>query len=190
MVRLLTIGIVIFLTCLFGWGVSIVQLFGAFQSLTVALSIMVAAIFVRLNRGMPTLDWKSLDRDDRSRLTSNFVQITQEYGRIIALYAASLAGIVALTVVGRDEVKGMWPIWAQIGSSAAIGGCIALCACRMGYVVWRDLDIVRLQKHLIDASAAHDAIEGEAKASVDKIRDIRSAGLRKIAVREPKPWGD
>ena len=58
MARWLTIIPVSGLAALFGWGVPLVRLFDAFQPMIVALSIMIAAIFVRLNRGMPTLEWK------------------------------------------------------------------------------------------------------------------------------------
>lgn len=181
---------IVSLAAIFGWGVPLVRLFDAFQPMIIALSIMIAAIFVRLNRGMPTLEWKSLDLGKRTQLTKQIVDLSREYGWIVAINAATLAGLVALTVIGREDVQAVWPGWAQRAVTAAIGGTVALCVSRMAYVVWRDLDIVKLQKHLIDSSAARDASEAEAKVSTDKIADIRSAGLRKIGTAEPKSWGD
>jgi hypothetical protein len=67
---------------------------------------------------------------------------------------------------------------------------MALSVARMAYVIWRDYDVVKLQKYLIDASAARDASELETRASAEKIANIRSAGLRSIAPGEPKPWGE
>lgn len=190
MARLLTIIAVFGLAGLFAWAVPLVRLFDAFQPMIVAVSIMIAAIFVRLNRGMPTLEWKSLDLEDRTKLTKQIVELSQEYGWIVATDAAALAGLVTLTVVGKQDVANLWPLWAQRVTAGAIGGVIALCVARMGYVVWRDLDIVKLQKHLIDTLAARDAGEIETKAANDKVADIRAASLRKIAVPPPKAWGE
>ncbi len=39
----------------------------ASQPLSVAATIILAAVFVRLNRGMPTLDWKSVDPKERPK---------------------------------------------------------------------------------------------------------------------------
>ncbi|PWC36763.1 hypothetical protein [Azospirillum sp. TSO22-1] len=183
-----TIGGVLALAALFGWGVPLLRLFEAFQPMIVALSIMVAAILVRLNRGMPTLDWKSLEPVERARLTSSIVSLTQEYVIIIGIEATLLASLVALTVV-KDEVK-YWDIWTTRGVSAGIGALIALSIARMGYVIWRDYDIVRLQKKLIDASGAREKLEADLKASSEKIASIRSAGLRKTGSSDPKPWPD
>lgn len=189
MLRYLTISWVIVLGLLFGWGVPLLRLFDAFQPLVVALSIMVAAIFVRLNRGMPTLEWKSLEPVERQALTGMIVALSGEYALIVLVDALALCGLVALTVVGRSEI-GHWSNNAQCLVSGLIGALIALSIARMAYVIWRDFDIVKLQKHLIDTSAQSEAVASQAKASNEKISDIRSAGLRKIASQEPKAWGD
>jgi Flp pilus assembly pilin Flp len=190
MARSLTIFGVLGLAGLFGWGVPLLRLFDAFQPMIVSLSIMIAAVFVRLNRGMPSLEWKSLDLAKRTELTSQIVNLSREYGWIVALNASGLVGLVTLTVVGKTEVQSSWPSLAQHVTAGCIGGVAALCVARMGYVVWRDLDIVSLQKHLIDASAARDADESENKAANAKIADIRAAGLRKVTTDTPKAWGE
>jgi hypothetical protein len=190
MARRLTIVSVIGLAAIFGWGIPLTRLFDAFQPMIVSLSIMIAAILVRLNRGMPTLEWKSLGLEKRTELTGRIVDLSREYGWIIAINGLALAGLVALTVVGKTEVQTAWPEFGRRLASAAIGGGAALCIARMAYVIWRDLDIVQLQKQLIDASAARDEAEVDAEASAAKIADIRAAGLRKISVGEPKKWGD
>ena len=102
----------------------------------------------------------------------------------------ALAGLVALTVVGKAEVQASWPELAQRLTAAFIGGGAALCVARMSYVIWRDLDIVQLQKQLIDASAARDEAEADVKSSTAKIADIRAAGLKNVAVIKPKNWRD
>lgn len=175
---------------LFGWFVPLLRLFDAFQPMITALSIMVAAVFVRLNRGMPTLEWKSLQPQERSQLTGRILDLAGEYGWIVAVNGFALAGLVTLTVIGKDDVKINWPEWLQHIISGVIGGILALGIARMAYVVWRDYDIVKLQKHLIDTLAAREANEFEAKSSTEKIASIREAGLRKISVPEPKAWGE
>ncbi|MBA4174542.1 MAG: hypothetical protein C0511_18290, partial [Hyphomicrobium sp.] len=76
MARVLTAVVTLLVAGLFAWAVPLVRLFGAVQPLIVALSIMVAAVFVRLNRGMPTLEWKSLEPEKRKELTTSIVAVT------------------------------------------------------------------------------------------------------------------
>ncbi|WP_247876971.1 hypothetical protein [Azospirillum brasilense] len=173
---------------LFGWVVPLTRLFDAFQPMIVALSIMLAAILVRLNRGMPTLDWKSLEPQERSRLTSAIVDLTREYAFIVGIKAVLIAALVSLAPFKMEAAS--WSAWTGRGVSAAVGGLVALSISRMAYVIWRDYDIVKLQKVLIDASGVRDKLEAEAKASVQKVADIRSAGLRKIGSGEPQAWPD
>lgn len=175
---------------LFGWAVPVLRLFDAFQPMMTALSIMVAAVFVRLNRGMPTLEWKSADPDERRQLTSRIVALTREYGWIIATNATVLLGLVTLTVVGKAEIAAHWPAWAQRLASGAVGGSGALCVARMAYVVWRDVDVVVLQKRLIDGTASRDAIDVQSGLADDKVTTIRASGLRKIEIAPPNAWGE
>jgi hypothetical protein len=172
---------------LFGWGIPLVRLFDAFQSLSVAISIMAGSILVRLNRGMPTLEWKAVDPAARNRLTSSIVSVTREYAGALGVNAVFLILLVSLTTVGKADLQAS-PIWAQRVASATIGAVLTLCLFRMGYVIWRDLDIVRLQKKVIDDAGARDRQEAESKAAAEKVADIRSAGVRKIASGDPKLW--
>jgi hypothetical protein len=174
---------------LFAWAVPLMRLFGAFQPLTVALSIMVAAVLVRLNRGMPTLDWKSLDPAGRKTLTASVVTVVIEYGWIIGISATVLAGLVALSVVGAQDAA-LWPEWIQRSVSGAVGGLVTLCAARMAYVVWRDIDIVRMQKHVIDEAASREADERQRVLADEKVTSIRAANLRPVEIRPPKAWNE
>jgi hypothetical protein len=61
MMRVVTVGMMLVIAAIFGWRLPLARLMDILQPLVVALSIMVAALLVRLNRGMPTLDWKSLE---------------------------------------------------------------------------------------------------------------------------------
>lgn len=189
MARAITIVVTILAAGLFGWAVPLVRLFEAFQPLIVALSIMVAAVFVRLNRGMPTLEWKSLDPGKRKDLTASIVAVTTEYGWIIGINATVLAGLVTLAVIGKVD-SALWPEWVRRITSGAVGGLICLCTARMAYVVWRDIDIVRLQKRLIDGSACREASDNQVKLADDTVTSIRAANIRPVAVKPPKAWGE
>lgn len=189
MARALTIVVTLAATGLFAWAVPLARLFGAFQPLVVALSIMVAAVFVRLNRGMPTLDWKSLDPDKRKDLTASIVGVTGEYGWIIGINSVVLAGLVTLSAIGQADVA-LWPDWGQSAASGAVGGLASLCVARMTYVVWRDIDIARLQKRLIDQAADREIDERERALAEEKAANIRAANVRPVKVKPPKVWGE
>lgn len=189
MARVTTIVVTLLAAGLFAWGVPLTRLYGAFQPLVVALSIMVAAVFVRLNRGIPSLEWKSLDPDKRKDLTASIVSVTTEYGWIIGINAVSLTGLVTLSVIGTAEVA-WWPESARRVVAGAVGGLVTLCAARMAYVVWRDIDIVRLQKYLIDGAASRELDERERALADEKVANLRSANVRPVEVKPPKAWGE
>ncbi len=150
---------------------------------------MVAAVFVRLNRGMPALEWKSLDPDKRKDLTASIVSVTTEYGWIIGINAVALAGLVTLSVIGTTDAA-LWPEGVRRGVAGAVGGLVTLCAARMAYVVWRDIDIVRLQKRLIDGTASRESDERERTRADEKVAHIRAANIRPVEVKPPKAWGE
>lgn len=189
MARTITIVVTLAAAGLFAWLVPLVRLFDAFQPMITALSIMVAAVFVRLNRGMPTLEWKSLDPEKRKELTAAIVRVATEYGWIIGINATVLAGLVTLAVIGKTDA-GFWPGWVDRVVSSSIGALVSLCGARMAYVVWRDIDIVRLQKRLIDETAGRETKGREAAVADEKVANIRAAGLRPVGVQPPKAWGE
>lgn len=189
MARMTTIVATLVGAGLFAWAVPLARLFGVFQPLIVALSIMVAAVFVRLNRGMPTLEWKSLDPEKRKDLTASIVSVTTEYGWIIGINAAALAGLVALSAIGIADAA-VWPENVRRAVAGTVGGFAALCTARMAYVVWRDIDIVRLQKRLIDGAASREADEQERALADSKVASIRAANVRPVEIKPPKAWGE
>lgn len=189
MARATTIVVTLLAAGLFAWAVPLARLFGAFQPLIVALSIMVAAVFVRLNRGMPALEWKSLDPVKRKDLTASIVSVTTEYGWIIGINAIALAGLITLSVIGATDAA-LWPEGVRRGVAGTVGGLVALCAARMAYVVWRDIDIVRLQKRLIDGAASRESNERERALADEKVATTRSANVRPVEIKPPKAWGE
>jgi hypothetical protein len=185
MIQKATISGFVVAAAIFGLFVPFDRLFDAFQPLTVALSIMAAALLVRLNRGMPTLEWKSVEPEARKRLTAAIVSVTREYMMIAAICAALLLTLLALTTVGKPAAQ-LWIEPIQRSLSALVGSMVALCVGRMAYVVWRDYDIVRVQKALVDAAA--DKEEREAQAAVEKVADMRETNIRSVPSSAPKAW--
>ena len=179
MVRALTLIFVAGVVVIFWAFVPLERLFDAFQPMVVALSVIIAAIFVRLNRGMPTLEWKSLERQKRTELTARIVELSKEYVAIVAINGTALIALVTLVVAGKDHTMANLSVPIQKGVAAGVGALFSLCLARMAYVVWRDCDIMELQKYLIDNAAERDDKELEIKAAEQKLLNMKGAGLRK-----------
>jgi hypothetical protein len=180
-VRGLTLLVVVAVAALFWSVVPLGRLFDAFQPMVVALSVIVAAVFVRLNRGMPSLEWKTLEREKRTILTSKIVELSKEYVAIVAITGIALITLVTLVVIGKDAIS-CQSANVQKLISAGVGALFSLCLARMSYVVWRDCDIMELQKYLIDNVAERDERASETKSADSKITAMKSAGL----IKQPK----
>lgn len=184
MARFLTIAALFAGAGLFGFGIPIAQFSKVLQPLIVAISIMAAGLLVRLNRGMPTLDWKSLEARERKILTEKIVALTREYMFVLFLQAVTLISLLGLALVDADALSWVW----QKVALAIVGALVGLSFARMAYIVWRDFDIVRLQKKLIDDSADREALEKASKEALDKVSNIRAAGLRSGPKPEVSGW--
>jgi hypothetical protein len=190
MPRATTIATMFLLAVTFFLTLPVTRLFAAFQPLIVALSIMVAALLVRLNRGMPALEWKGMDPEGRGKLTTKIVDLAREYVVIVSANSLLLVLLVSLTMVGDKQIAVTWLDLTQRFVSATIGALLGFSFSRMGYVVWRDYDVVKLQKTLIDGAAAKEALAKQALAAEDKVTRIHAAGLRSVASAEPKAWDE
>lgn len=189
MARLATILVPLAVGLAFGLWVPLVNTMRGVEHFVVAVTIMTAAVFVRLNRGMPTLDWKTLEIAERKRVTSAIQSLTLEYVVIVGINAA----VLCLAVICSVYEDGYWlAVPSIIGGllSAAWGFCLTLACARMAYVVWRDYDVVKLQKTLIDAAGEREETEKQAKRAAENVVEMQSAGLRKIEVRAPRAWSD
>lgn len=197
--RWVTITLCLGLGGLFAWSVPLERLFDVFLPAMTALSIMAAAVLVRLNRTMPAIDWKILDKASRERLTSEVVALTEEYLWFLAVIGMLILGILALLVVGREAIFGVlagptdpdraWYWWWRRASAGMIGAGSTFVVVRMGYLVWRDLDIVRLQKHVIDLGAAQADQAAHEKLAAEKLANMDRANLRAVPISPPKAWG-
>jgi hypothetical protein len=186
MVRLLTICVTLAGAAVFGLWLPLDSFSKIVQPLIVALSIMAAGLLVRLNRGMPTLDWKSLETNDRKILTQKIVELTREYLFVLFLQAVTLAVFLVLAAMDSNKLPSAW----QRPTVSIAGGLLALCVARMGYIVWRDHDIVKLQKKLIDDAADREAREKAQNEALSNIAAVRAAGVRSGPKPEVSRWPD
>jgi hypothetical protein len=177
----LFLTIVLMVLGAFGFGtfVSVDRLADSLQPMITAASIMAAAVLVRLNRGMPSLDWKSIAPSKRQDITAGIVAITREYAVIIAALSVLLFLALGLLITGKATLITLEPRSAK--TLVMIFGALAgLCIGRMGYVVWRDYDIVRLQKVIVDDAAVKEQTAENAAAAASKIdvmKEARSPGV-------------
>lgn len=200
MSRWATIALCLALGACFAWLVPLDRLFDALQPAMTALSIMAAAILVRLNRTMPAIDWKILDRDPRERLTADVVALAEEYLWFLAVIGVVILIVLTLIVVGRQEIFGVatgppdptkaWHWGWRRASAGFLGVAGAFVCIRMGYLVWRDLDIIRLQKHVIDLAAAQAHQVEQDMLAIEKRASMERANLRSVPPPAPKNWGD
>lgn len=152
------------------------RLFAITQPLTVCLSIMVAAIFVRLNRGMPSLDWKSIDPEDRKGITERIEQLTWDYVIGLAITAGSILYLMVLLGIGPQDFSN----FTERSRSYLVGGFAMISASSliwMGYVVWRDFDIVRLQRAILDEASDKEFVESQSKQAEEKLAAVKSATI-------------
>lgn len=184
--RVATISAIVAVAALCWRYLSFAQFGEMLQPAVVAISIMAAALLVRLNRGMPTLEWKSLEPNERKVLTQKVVELSREYMVVLAVQGVTL---IFLLVIAANKSAALDPSTQRI-LVTAVSGLLALCVARMSYIVWRDYDIVRLQKKLIDESADRESVTKASDEAAAKLTAIRGAGLRGGTVIEPGSWKD
>lgn len=186
MSRFLSIATMVVIAAVFYRFVDLRLLFNAFPVIVPSMSVVTAAVFVRLNRGMPSLDWKAIAPAKRPNLTSAILEITREYAGLAALNAVILLVIFGLSVTGQEALLAAFSAKPQALISGVLGGLLTAAACRMAYVVWRDVDIVRLQKTLIDEAAEAEAALADLKVAEEKASKIAAAGLRAVPRLVPR----
>ena len=160
--------------CFWRW-VNVVQLPLTLPQMTSALSIFIAAVLVRLARGMPTLDWKNVPIDKRENLTGELVKVSREYAGLLVLLMLLLILTVSIGSL-TNWVVHLNEKWGRL-ISAAVGFLVALSLLRFGYVVWRDLDIVALQKAVIDGMAKQEQTDQNSKLANAKLAEMKQAKL-------------
>ncbi len=172
-----------------GWLLNIERIFPVLQPITVCLSIMAAAVFVRLNRGMPSLDWKTVPPRDRKNLTKEIQSISFEYVGVLILASVTVTTLIVVASIGSADFLCLNP-WVGRGLIGWFTFCLLLTVWRMAYVVWRDYDIVKLQRKLIDDEANRQIHAEEVAESDKKIERIKEAQLKAPPLPPVKQWDE
>lgn len=155
--RVATLLLVLGTAVFSGWLVPMDEWAATAKSILTVLAIFAAAILVRLNRGMPTIDWSKVDAEDRGHLVLAMKNLAREYGTTLIVVGITLAFFLVL-----DRANGETPLATLLDASrpfvktlvSAIAGALtSFVLIRITYVVWRDIDIVDLQAGVISQAA-------------------------------------
>jgi len=138
-------------------------------------AIIAAAVLVRLNRGVPSLDWKSVDVEAADRLLRRLEEVAKVYIALIAMTLVSIVIILAILYVGTLQFDYKQNV--IIGLSTVFGVILGVVLGRMTYVVWLDLDIVRLQSAVILSAAKAEDAKKQVEAASGKLAAIEAARL-------------
>lgn len=157
--------------------IDVARLYRIFQPIVVCLSIMAAAIFVRLNRGMPTLEWKSVSPDQRRQLTEAILRLAKDYVIGLVLTFSAICILIAFSLYTPSDLEFLTRQHRKI---AVFSFFVSLFSSViwMGYVIWRDLDIVKLQKTIIDNAATKEENDAQIKEAMAKTESSKSSNLR------------
>jgi hypothetical protein len=80
-------------------------------------------------------------------------------------------------------------VWSGMNvATGAAGFVFGLVPVRMAFVVWRDLDIVRLQKKVVDDMADADELSAQGDIAAEKVDLMRAMMVRGQATAPPEQW--
>lgn len=139
------------------------------------VSVMAAGILVRLNRGVPSVDWKSVSSDSLNKLLSRLEEIAKSYILTFAIALALIVLIVSCILISPLDF-----IYKEItirSISSCFGTLLGLLVSRMFYIVWLDLDIVRLQNAVILSAAAEKEGSEQKTLADDKLEKMRETRI-------------
>jgi len=137
------------------------------SALLSVVSIMAAAILVRLNRGVPSVDWKSVAPDYLSNLLDGIEKITRAY---VITFIVALVCIGTIFAVGLiDGSQMVYKAQVAFAITSIFGILFGLLSSRMVYIIWLDLDIVRLQRAVIMSAAENVEVEQQKQIAYKKI---------------------
>lgn len=161
--RLFTMISVVGCAALAGWLIPIDEWAAVAKSMMTVLAIFAAAILVRLNRGMPTIDWSKVNAKDRAKLVTDIQKLAREYGVTLVFVGGALVLFLILDRSGTTSPLGVAIAKKShslpVAISAVAGAVSSFVLVRIAYVVWRDIDIVDLQAGVIAQAANADLME-------------------------------
>jgi hypothetical protein len=140
------------------------------SALLAVVSIMAAAILVRLNRGVPSVDWKSVEPDYLRNLLDGIERITRAYVITFVIALICVGTIFGVGIITSSQF--IYKIQAAFAATSVFGVLFGLLSSRMVYIIWLDLDIVRLQRAVIMSAAENIEGEQQKKIADKKIDDM------------------
>lgn len=144
-------------------------------------AIFAAAVLVRLNRGLPSVEWKLVEDEALDNLLNAVEKIAKDYVWVLSIVMTGIIMTVILFVVGDGFVYREVKVSNSI--SSVTGAIFGLSISRMAHLVWLDIDIVRLQRKVVESSARQKQIENQTETASKKIDQMREA-LRSADFRE------
>src|SRR5688500_6541426 len=134
----------------------------------VALSVLCAAIFVRLARGLPLTTTESFEVDEVRNLATT---VKVEIVRMIVLIVVALISVLGLAFdsVGHDIIAGatfLSPVAKDIASRLLAAGLMLMTTfsfVRATHVIRGDYDLVELQSQLVTRAVERRRAKEEAE---------------------------
>lgn len=138
-------------------------------------SVFAAAVLVRLNRGLPSVDWKSVDEISLKDLLDEIEKVSKGYAVILFIIFGGLTSTVSVLFVGGQLSLGNIDISRTI--SGIVGAFLGLSISRMCHLIWIDVEIVRLQRRVVESAASETERKTQSEIAKEKLAEIESVTL-------------
>ncbi len=116
-----------------------------------------------------------MDPDAIHRLLDQLEAVAKEYVAAFCIIVVSIIVVFSTSFVEEAEFTGHAEV--QQWLAGAFGFLFGILSGRMGYIVWRDLDIVRLQKAVILSAATEEGAKKEVTAAQEKLAMMSASRL-------------
>lgn len=148
------------------------------QSLITISTVFMAAVLVRLSRGIPTIEWKATALIERENLLNSISQLAKEY-----IYTIVTAGLVIFTSLSCliffptlliEKCFAIFHFSIRYYSiiPGLIFGLFGVLIFQIARVLWRDFDIIQLQSQLIMRIGVDEAHQIETKSAKEKVEQM------------------
>lgn len=136
-------------------------------------AIFAAAVLVRLNRGIPSVEWKLVEDDALKRLMDRMEEVAHDYVTVLLVIFGGMVSAIAILIVGDNFDLGRVEITQIL--SGICGGFFGLSISRMAHLVWLDVSIFKLQRTVIESSAQTKTVAGHTLVAAAKLEEMSNA---------------